>query len=140
MTLMNRKDLQALSNIRIREAKALYRAGEFSGAYYLIGYAVECGLKACIAKTFKKHDFPDKKGVNEAHTHNLKTLASLANLERSRLLLIQTDPVFGKNWDLTIRWSEEGRYKVFDQRMCKEIMDAIMERGHGVMPWIKQHW
>jgi hypothetical protein len=140
MTLMNRKDLQALANIRIREAKALYRAGEFSGAYYLIGYAVECGLKSCIAKNFKKHDFPDKKGVNDAHTHNLKTLSLLANLEGPRLLLVQADPIFGKNWDLTIRWSEEGRYKVFDQRTCKEIMDAIMERHHGVMPWVRQHW
>jgi HEPN domain-containing protein len=140
MTPMNRKDLQALANIRIREAKALYRAGEFSGAYYLIGYAVECGLKACIAKKFKRHDFPDRKGVNEAHTHNLKTLAALANLEGSRLVLEQMDPLFGKNWNLTIRWSEESRYKVFDEQTCKELMDAIMERRHGVMSWVKQHW
>ena len=137
---MNRKDLQALANIRMREAKALFRAGEFSGAYYLIGYAVECGLKACIAKNFKKHDFPDKKGVNDAHTHDLKTLASLATLEQSRLQLVQADPLFGRNWNLTIRWSEGGRYKVFDRQTCKELMDAIIERHHGVMPWVKQHW
>ncbi|MBV8115763.1 MAG: DNA-binding protein [Silvibacterium sp.] len=137
---MNRKDLQALANIRLREARALYRAGEFSGAYYLIGYAVECGFKTCIAKRVRKHDFPDKKAANEAHTHKLKTLCSLADLDSPRLLLEQADPFFRKNWNLTITWSEESRYKVFDKQKCQDLMDAIMERSHGVMPWIKQYW
>ena len=137
---MNRKDLQELANIRMREARALYRAGEFSGAYYLIGYAVECGLKACIAKKFKRYDFPDKRGVNDAHTHNLKTLCVLAMLDGPRVQLEQADPLFERNWSLTITWSEEGRYKVFDKQKCQDLMDAIMERSHGVMPWIKRHW
>jgi hypothetical protein len=140
MTPMNRKDLQVLANVRIREAKALYRSGESSGTYYLIGYAVECALKACIAKKFKRHDFPDKKSVEKAHTHNLSTLCFLANLDGTRLQHEQADPIFSKNWDITIRWSEESRYKVFDKLTCKELMDAIMEKRHGVMPWVKQHW
>ena len=57
---MNRADLQKLSNTRIREAKALFAAGEYSGAYYLAGYAVECALKACFAKNVKQYDFPEK--------------------------------------------------------------------------------
>ena len=137
---MNRKDLQALANARMREARALYKAGEFSGAYYLIGYAVECGLKACIAKKVRRHDFPDKKGVNDAHTHKLTDLCLLADLNGPRLLLEQIDPLFRRNWNLTIRWSEESRYKISDQQKSKDLMDAIMERSHGVMPWIKQHW
>jgi len=137
---MNRKDLQVLANARMREARALYKAGEFSGAYHLVGYAVECGLKACIAKKVRKHDFPDKKGVNDAHTHNLETLCRLADLNGSRLLLEQIDPLFRKNWNLTIRWSEESRYTIIAKPSCKDLMDAIMERSHGIMPWIKQHW
>jgi hypothetical protein len=132
--------LQALANARMRDARALYKAGEFSGAYYLIGYAVECGLKACIAKKIRRHDFPDKKGVNDAHTHNLKILCSLADLHGPRLLLEQTDPLFRKNWNLTITWSEESRYKTSDQQKSKDLMDAIMGKRHGVMPWIKRHW
>ncbi len=53
---MNRTDLQKLSNIRIREAKVLFAAGEHSGAYYLAGYAIECALKACFAKGVKRYD------------------------------------------------------------------------------------
>src|SRR5919106_3680906 len=45
------------------------QAGEPSGAYYLAGYAVECGLKACIAKQVRRHEFPDRTTVNQSHTH-----------------------------------------------------------------------
>ena len=47
---MNRTDLQQPALTRLAEAKALLAAGFPAGAYYLAGYAVECALKACIAK------------------------------------------------------------------------------------------
>ena len=50
---MNRADFQKLAEIRLEEAATLLNAGKFDGAYYLSGYAVECGLKACIAKQTK---------------------------------------------------------------------------------------
>ena len=63
---VNRQDLQSLARTRHAEAKALLRAGRSDGAYYLAGYAVECGLKACIAKATKRYDFPEKKSVESA--------------------------------------------------------------------------
>ena len=38
---MNRTELQELALERAREAETLLNAGHWSGAYYLIGYAVE---------------------------------------------------------------------------------------------------
>jgi hypothetical protein len=35
---MNRSDLQSLSEMRAREAKALLERGLYAGAYYLMGY------------------------------------------------------------------------------------------------------
>lgn len=58
---MDRKGLQELSNVRLKEAKALLKVGMADGAYYLAGYAVECALKACIAKETRRYDFPDKR-------------------------------------------------------------------------------
>jgi HEPN domain-containing protein len=58
---VNRKDLQFLARARLTEARALLDAGHPDGAYYLAGYAVECALKACIAKATQRHEFPDKK-------------------------------------------------------------------------------
>jgi HEPN domain-containing protein len=137
---VNRKDLQTLTALRLREAQTLYKAKEYSVAYYLAGYALECALKACIAKSFKRHDFPDRKRVVESYTHDLKKLALLANIEESRLLLAEADPKFRNNWALIVRWSEESRYAIFEEQACKDFLDAIMERHHGFMPWIKQYW
>ncbi len=47
---MDRKDLQDLSKVRLKEATALLKAGLFGGAYYLAGYAVECALKSLHRK------------------------------------------------------------------------------------------
>ncbi len=52
---MNLVELRQLAEDRLRDAAALLAAGQFSGAYYLAGYAVECGLKACILAHIEKH-------------------------------------------------------------------------------------
>ena len=80
---MDRSDLQALSRIRATEAKALLGLGLFDGAYYLAGYAVECALKACIAKGTRRFEFPDKRRVDSSYTHDLELLMRLANLDES---------------------------------------------------------
>lgn len=78
---MDRNDFQNISKLRVKEAKALINKGFYSGAFYLLGYAVECAFKACIASKTKKHDFPDKKVVNQSYTHNLEVLLRLSGLE-----------------------------------------------------------
>jgi HEPN domain-containing protein len=69
---MNRDDFQQLADVRIAEAAVLLAQGNYDGAYYLAGYAVECGLKAC------------------------------------------------------------------DQ--AEQLIAAITDAAHGVLPWIKQRW
>ena len=80
---MNRKDFQNLALIRLKEAKVLLKNGRYEGAYYLCGYAVECGLKACIARKTKRHEFPDKNTVNASYTHILSDLVKIAQLSKS---------------------------------------------------------
>ena len=62
---MNRDDLRQLARIRLKDARALLNIRNYDGAYYLSGYVVECGLKACIAKKTRRYDFPDKDVVNK---------------------------------------------------------------------------
>ena len=45
---MNRTNLQRLAEERARDAELLLEGGQWSGAFYLAGYAVECGLKSCV--------------------------------------------------------------------------------------------
>ena len=54
---MNRDDLQRISKLRVEEARDLRNKDFYSGAYYLLDYAVECALKACIAKQIVKYSF-----------------------------------------------------------------------------------
>jgi len=79
---MNRTDLRNLSALRAKEARVLLDNDCYDGAYYLIGYAVECALKACIAKRTQRYDFPDKRTVNESFTHNLEKLVQVIGLQR----------------------------------------------------------
>ena len=137
---MNRRDLQILSGIRLAEANALLVAGFPDGAYYLSGYAVECALKACIAKGTKRYDYPDKKSVDASYTHNLRDLIKVANLELARLEEARTDSDFRNNWDLVQQWSEQSRYRRHHSEMAEALLNAVSGRKHGVMRWIKRHW
>jgi HEPN domain-containing protein len=78
---MNRIDFQEIAELRLQESRALLVAGLPEGAYYLAGYAVECALKSCIAKKTREHDFPEKKLVNDSHTHDIGKLLQLAELK-----------------------------------------------------------
>src|SRR5271157_3191242 len=86
--LVDRKDLQELSKGRLKEARALLKLGLFDGAYYLAGYAVECALKACIAKGTGRGEFPDKKKVDSSHSHNLRDLIKVAGLDKAVMVSI----------------------------------------------------
>ena len=78
---MNRTDLQRISRLRVKEAKVLLDNRYFSGAYYVLGYGVECALKACIAKQIRRHDFPDRKLVNDSYAHDPEKLLSVSGLK-----------------------------------------------------------
>ena len=79
---MNSSDLQKLASLRIKEAKTLLDNDRYEGAYYLAGYAVECALKACIAKKTKRFDFPDKELANKSYTHKLEALVGQSGMVR----------------------------------------------------------
>lgn len=58
--MITKPDLEALSIVRLDDAKLLFQSGRYSGAYYLSGYAVELAIKACIARVFQANAIPDK--------------------------------------------------------------------------------
>jgi HEPN domain-containing protein len=137
---VDRKDLHALSRVRLREAKALVGLGLHDGAFYLAGYAVECALKACIAKGTRRHEFPDKEKVDKSYTHSLKALVKLANLEDARREEATRDATFMKNWDLVESWSEQSRYRASRPEQAHALIEAAGNRNHGVLRWIKRYW
>jgi HEPN domain-containing protein len=137
---MNRDDLQKLSNTRIREAKILFAAGEYSGAYYLAGYAVECALKACFAKSTKRYDFPDKNRAGKIFSHRLAELARLANLDADLATATKNNSKLDGSWLLVCNWTEDSRYSIWTKAEAEAIITAIAGKNDGVLPWIKRRW
>jgi HEPN domain-containing protein len=138
---MNRIDFQELAEVRIAEAEALFRQGKHDGAYYLAGYAVECALKACIARQTNQHDFPPKPDtVREYYSHKFKDLLKVAGLTDIHKADTLADPRFNANWLIVLQWSEQSRYERRSQPEAENMIAAITDANHGVRPWIKRYW
>jgi HEPN domain-containing protein len=138
---VNRADLQQLARLRLREAKVLHAAGLHSGAYYLAGYAIECALKACIAKRVRQYDFPDKSTVQASWTHSLKDLVKAAELERKLDAEIRSSSQFAANWGVVSQWRETVRYDVtVPANFAADIITAISSRKTVVLRWITKQW
>ena len=137
---MNRSDLQKLSRLRVAEARALFRAGQFSGAYYLAGYAVECALKACIARQTQKYDFPDKNRAIESYVHSPARLLKAADLERDLQSEVAMDVLLRASWDFVVNWTEASRYRIMTRQDADQMIKAVAARKGGVLPWIQQRW
>ena len=137
---MDRRDLQELSKVRLKEARALLDLGFYDGAYYLAGYAVECALKACIAKDTRRHQFPDKKRVDSSHSHDFAQLIRVAGLEDEHRERLSSDADFDANWEIVKRWSEQSRYRWNGGESAQALVSAVSNRRHGVISWIKLHW
>ena len=138
---MNRADLQKISMMRQREARALLDAGHFPGSFYLMGYAVECALKACITKQIKRHDFPDKNLINDAYTHKLEKLLDLAGLVSEFERDGKNNALLRENWTTVSNWSESKRYDVdITKARARDLYEACTARKNGVLPWIRKRW
>ena len=128
--------------MRIREAKILLDNKRYEGSYYLAGYAVECALKACIAKKTRRHDFPpNEKTVREFYTHELEKLVRGADLGGALKTREDADVQFSLNWAVVKGWKEQARYEPYiDAKRAHDLYSAITDKKHGVLAWLKKYW
>jgi len=138
---MNRRDLQTLADLRVADAEKLVDAGRFSAAYYLLGYAVECALKACIAKQIREHDFPDKQLVLDSYTHNLEPLLRISGVKPEFDSRIKADKSLEVNWTTVKDWTEAARYdNNIPEIRARDLLDAVTDPQCGVLTWLKTVW
>lgn len=138
---VNRRELQRLARLRLAEARVLLKNRKYDGTYYLTGYAVECALKACIARQIKRFDFPDKKQVIDSHTHNLELLLSVSGLKQQHKVEMDGNTDFAVNWAVVRDWSEQDRYSLGRSfAEARDLYGAVTGRRHGILTWLKKHW
>jgi hypothetical protein len=138
--LVTKDELIALTEVRVQEASVLGRAGFVLGASYLLGYALECAIKAILAGTFRAHTIPDKRFVLNIHTHELPALVAHANLSIALQERIKADQAFAANWNVVRTWSEEIRYQVAPVMDYASFETAVLDETAGILPWIRTHW
>ncbi len=113
----------------------------YAAAYYLCGYAVECGLKACIARQIRRHEFPpSSRFSSDVYTHDLSRLVTLAGLTDSLASQITASPGFESNWLVVKNWSEHSRYESRTRREAEDLLAAVTQSPDGVMEWIRSYW
>ena len=142
---MTRAGFQQLAATRAADAAALLAASRWSGAYYLAGYAVECGLKACVMKRVGAEEggmlFEDRRfQQTSCLTHDLEALL------RGALLwdLFQADCHSGagldRHWRTVKKWSEASRYDTLSLIEARAMCEAVSDPADGLLPWIQRFW
>jgi hypothetical protein len=137
---VNRSHLRRLTDRRVREAGILLANRQWSGAYYVAGYAVERALKACVARQTRQYDFPDKKVVSASHTHDLDRLVGIAGLRHALDVHIAASPPFAVNWAVAKDWRVESRYEFHGSRRARDLFNAVTDPRDGVLQWLRRHW
>lgn len=138
---MNRDDFQIIADLRVADAQVLLNAGRYDGAHYLLGYAVECALKSCIAKQIRQFEFPDKKLANESFVHDLAKLLTLSGVKQQHAEERKANKVFDRNWAIVKQWSEERRYQhSISEVAARDFFEAVTNSTDGVLTWLKRHW
>jgi HEPN domain-containing protein len=138
---MNRQDFQTLAEIRVQDALVLLNNGRYAAAYYLCGYAVECALKACIAKQTMQYEFPDLVRVRESYTHDFKNLIKWANVMDDLDAKVHANAAFEVNWSTLSHWSEQTRYDHgITQQDAQELYEAVTDSTDGVLTWLTNFW
>jgi HEPN domain-containing protein len=140
-TTVNRAELQQLAEDRILDAQALLAAGRWSAAYYLSGYAVECGLKACIlAHVTIEIVFENRRFSDRCWTHDLEEMIRLTGLEPQYVRDLAANPALGNHWVIVRDWDERSRYTQKTEAEARGLFDAVVDNANGVMSWIRARW
>jgi HEPN domain-containing protein len=141
-TVVNRMQLQQLAADRIIDAQTLLAAGRWSGAYYLAGYAVECGLKSCVLAFVERTGviFLERKFQDHCWTHELEMLLKTAGLEPEFGQARGRNPALAGYWGVVKDWKETSRYEQKTQSEAEQLYEAIIQNPDGILPWIQTRW
>jgi hypothetical protein len=137
---LQRTFLQRIAESKLKDAEVLLANERFSSAYYLAGYVIELGLKACIARRMQPETIPDKALVMTTYQHNFKALVGAAGLTLELEEEQANKPVFAEYWAITGGWSPEARYEMVERYSAQVFVQAINDPDAGILRWIRQHW
>jgi hypothetical protein len=136
---ISKRELIALAEAKLADAKFLLADGRFGNAYYLAGYAIELLLKAAISSRFQADTIPDPSWLKDVFIHNLEKLIKLALMDDDLKRTSDADAEFKGRWDIVLEWNEASRYYVRERQDAAALIEAIDDPQHGVFQWLRKH-
>ena len=129
---MNRAHWQNLAEERVLDADVLLQAGRWAGAFHLIGYAVESGLKSCVLAYMENSNadviFRERKFSDNCWTHNIEELVRLAGLRSALDLDMAANRQLGINWIYATQRKEISRYQTATEFNARRLYQAVARR------------
>jgi HEPN domain-containing protein len=138
----NRQEARQLADEWVIDAELLLNAGRWHAAYYLAGYAVECGLKACVLAHIERTGiiFQDRRFAERCHTHDLEALVKAADLESVLGLDLAANAALRANWGIVKVWNVDRRHQATSEADARYLYQAVTDNANGVLPWIRVRW
>jgi HEPN domain-containing protein len=128
-----RTELRAGARAKLDDAILLFENKRYSNAYYLSGYAVELGLKACVAAQMTAETIPGKEVIKGILEHQASKLVGLAGLKAELKEQQDNDPDFAANWAVASEWMPDSRYEVTEDPISSQaLISAIADPKSGV--------
>lgn len=116
------EELKILCTDRLEDAKTLFKASRYEGAYYICGYAVEIKLKKRICIHLGWSGYPNTKkefeNLASFKTHNLEVLLHLSGVKA------KIKGEFLSEWSAVTSWDPEIRYST--QKKSFETVELML--------------
>lgn len=127
----------------MKDAKLLLDGGQWAAAYDMAGYAIECGLKACVLAYVEANPdivYRERRYSEKCWTHDIGALVEAGGLESIRRADADANPLLALNWVIVQNWDEQTRYQFKSEQDAKELYEAVAHNVGGVLPWIRDRW
>jgi hypothetical protein len=139
---VNRQEARQLADEWVIDAEVMLVAGRWHAAYYLAGYVVECGLKACVLAHIERIGiiFQDRRFAERCYTHDLEALMRVADLAIVFGRDFAANPALRMSWGIVTRWNVDRRYQATSEADARDLYQAVTDNANGVLPWIRVRW
>lgn len=137
---LTRRRLQVIAEAHLGAARILLENRLYGPSYYLSGLAVECAIKACIAKQIQRYTFPDKALAEQSWVHDLRKLLRAADLWAELEASMRTSTMLRANWRDIKDWRVDSRYQSANEITARDMLRAAAEQPAGVFLWVQARW
>jgi hypothetical protein len=147
--MANTQELKEIALARLKTSQILIAAKDWDGAGYMLGYVLECALKAVICKTLNLLEYPqytkNEKTDGYFMTHKYDQLLIASGMEylfsaRGPLDAFEYWSEFTKEYpgDWPAMRYDRQRQKQFDEVKVQKLYNVLTEDKKGILALIEQ--